>query len=140
MSDIYKDLSPVIYTTATGDSDFNTAIGGRIFQELALTNDNNPFETFPYAVFSWIAAPPDYTYTSDYAKVFYQWAMFGSSRSAATMQDLVTKLHAAFDDATLTIPNWNFLSMFRESHIILGRDEKGVRQSVSTYRVEVQKI
>ena len=139
MSSIYEDLPPVIITTAKGDSDFNTAAGGRIYQELALDNDGTPQEVFPYAVFSWVTNDPDYTYTSDYENVFFQWALFDSSRSAATMQDLVTKLWVAFDDVILTIPNWNSLRISRQTHTLIGRDIDGVRQSVTTYRVQTQK-
>ena len=63
MGGILSDLFPAIYVTATGDSDFNTAMSGCIFQEISETASGTPLSSYPYAGINMCIYIPGYIIT-----------------------------------------------------------------------------
>ena len=139
MAGILENLMTAIYSKATGNAAFNTAMGGRIYQEQARTANGTPVTTYPYAVFKHISDYPKYTFTSDYADVLIQWSLYDNSPSPANMQTYITKLQSAFDDTSLSITGWTLIRVSREGHVVLPPDENGMRHSATTYRILAQK-
>lgn len=138
MSGIFVDAIPALIAAAKGNSTFNTAMGGRIYYEQAQSTDGSQVP-FPYAVLTVVNERPDYTFTSDYSILLFQWSIFDSSSSVQTMGNNVSTLHTVFDDASISISNWTRIRIAREGFVILPPDENGIRNAASTYRLMAQK-
>ncbi len=139
MGGILAELLPAVYVTATGNSDFKTAMTGGIFQEIAETADGTPMSTYPYAVINEVSELPGYTFNTEDSETLIQISIFDIASSPATMWTNIQKLHIAFDNITLTISNWTSVRVERVGHVLLAKDENKVRHSATTYNFRMFK-
>lgn len=136
---VLSGLTQSIYSTATGNSAFNTAMGSRIYFEEAKTVTGALQTIFPYAVFNFISHIPRYTFTTELSDALFQWSIFDNNSSASTLLTNIGKLHDAFDMATLSVTGWTFIRIDREGHELFAPDDNGIRMSATTYRAIFQK-
>ena len=133
MGGILSDLLPAIWVTADGDADFSAAMLGGIHHEIGETADGTPLSTFPYATINDVSELPGYTFNTEDSDALVQISIFDIASSPAAMWTYGQKLHAAFDNITLTINNWTSVRVERVGQIPLAKDENKVRQLVTTY-------
>ena len=110
-----KAIRDAIYAHFVANSDLKTALGGdtarRMYSEQAPPNPDSP-----YCVYQYIAGSPDPTFTSDGEIASFQFSIFHESEDpldTATIDDVVKKLTAAYDDATLTVSGYTSIAVTR---------------------------
>lgn len=110
-----KAIRDGIYAKFVADSDLKTALGGdserRMFPGKAPQNVASP-----YCVFQYITGLPDPTFTSDGEILTFQFSVFHQSDdplNTATIDDVLKKLMALYDDATLTLSGFTSIAMTR---------------------------
>ena len=110
-----KAIRDGIYAKFVADSDLKTALGGdsarRLYKEKAPQNVDSP-----YAIYQYIVGSPDPTFTSDGEIMTFQFSIFNKSDSplgTATIDDVIKKLLALYDDAALTISGYTSIAMTR---------------------------
>ncbi len=110
-----KAIRDGIYALFVADSDLKTALGGdtarRMYPENAPSNPDSP-----YCVYQYIAGSPDPTFTSDGEIMDFQFSVFNKTASplnTVTIDHVVKKLTAAYDDATLTISGYTSIAVTR---------------------------
>ena len=108
-------LSTGIYNVFLANSDLKTALGGN--SERRLYDGEAPQNpTSPYAVFQYIAGDAPLTFTSIAEVMTWQFSIFHESEDpldTATIDDVVKKLTAAYDDATLTVSGYTSIAVTR---------------------------
>lgn len=95
-----------IFALMVGDADLLAILGGA--SEKRLYPEEAPEDpTSPYVVYTQITGIPDPTFTSDGEILQYQFSVFNKAielpLNRDTINEVVKKLTAAYDDATLTI-------------------------------------
>lgn len=132
-----------IYAEFKGDADLLDALGGagsgaaneRLYNKKARQNP-----TSPYVVFQYITGIPDPTFTSDGEITQWQFSVFHKSVSPldeTTINDVLKKLTAAYDDATLTISDHTSIAFTRGVSGFLPTQDK-TQQYVVTYEFMIE--
>ncbi len=110
-----KAIRDGIYALFVANSDLKTALGGdsarRMYPEEAPQNPDSP-----YCVYQYITGVPDPTFTSDGEITDWQFSVFNKTDdplNTATIDDVIKKLMAAYDDATLTITGSTSIAVTR---------------------------
>jgi len=135
-----QEVATAIYSAATGDATFNTAMGGRIRFEEYRTADGSHPSTYPICVFHIVGENPTYNYTSDFSEIQIQFSIFDDSENGLDMMGYLDALYNVFDNATFTLTTWNYVSMFRDGTIPNVPDDHNVRHAAVTYTVRTHKV
>lgn len=108
-------IEDAIFAEMEADTDLVAVLGGtpgRMYPEEA---PENP--TSPYVVYTNITGIPDPTFTSDGEIVSYQFSVFNKDvdepLNRDTINDVIKKLTAAYDDATLTVTGHTSIAVTR---------------------------
>lgn len=120
-------------------TDFNTAIGGRIYD-----NEAPPQATFPYAVIFTLPFIKNWTFTEEYVKGSIQINIYSNTSANTEIDNIYSKLEALFDPAvganwiSLTIAGYTQVSLipvFAERF----KDEHDKWQYTVQYDIEISK-
>lgn len=128
-----------IYDEFVANADLLAALGGNT--ERRLYPDKAPQNpSYPYCVFQNITGVPDPTFTSDGEILQYQFSAYhksGSPLDKTTINDLVKKLTACYDDADLTITGYISIGVTRGvSNLVPTVDD--TQQYVINYEIMIE--
>ena len=93
-----KNLYTGLMTYFNTSNNFNTAIGGRMFNTIA--PENTPM---PYCVFTHVVSTQADTFTEDMDEITLQFSIFSDSSSSTEVHDAMTYCKTLFDDCTFTV-------------------------------------
>ena len=132
-------IEDALFAEFQGDADLLAALGGspgRFYPEEAPESPSSP-----YAVYTLINGIPDPTFTSDGEVLNYQFTIFNQDidepLNRDTINDVIKKLTAAFDDATLTITGHTSVAVTRGVYGSLPTLEN-VQQWVANYEIMIE--
>jgi len=78
--------------------------------------DNAPQDTvFPYLAWTWILIPHEETFTSEIENASLQFSIFSKNQSVAEVDEIADELFDLFDNATISIDDYNFMRCRRVS-------------------------
>lgn len=111
-------IEDAIFAEMEGDTDLVAVLGGtpgRLYPEKA-----PEAPTSPYVVYTLITGIPDPTFTSDGEILNYQFTIFNKAIAQPlnrdTINEVIKKLTAAYDDATLTITGHTSVGVTRGTY------------------------
>lgn len=114
-------------------SAFATACTGGLHMEMAPQGTS-----LPYAVYSIVAARPDYTMSEVHEVVSVQFDIYAASN--ATRSDLYDKLTALYDDSKPTATGYTTLIMTRTNQQLLREgDQNQIFRAIVEYQAEAYK-
>lgn len=129
-------LLTAIYNRGTDSSDFNTAVGGRLYAFKA------PQEaTFPYCVFHEISETYDFTMalSNEFEDILIQFNIFSDKNSPSEVGTICGYLKARFDWCALTVSGYTCLKMEREWAHRMYLSEEAIWQYAVQYRCLLEK-
>ncbi|MFH2075420.1 MAG: DUF3168 domain-containing protein [Pseudomonadota bacterium] len=86
-----------------------TAIGGRMYHVKAPQS-----ATFPYVVYEIITATDELDFSQELQVFQVQFDIFTENNSASSAGTILGYLESLYDDCSMTVTGWRFLSMVRE--------------------------
>lgn len=107
-------ITDAIYDEMVGNADLLAALGGserRLYPEEAPQDPKSP-----YCVYELIAGVPDPTFNTDGEITQFQFSIFNETTTLldrATINDVLLKLCACYDDAALTITGHSSIAVTR---------------------------
>jgi hypothetical protein len=132
-------IEDAIFAEFQGDADLLAALGGspgRFYPEEA---PERP--TSPYVIYTLITGFPDPTFTSDGEVLAYQFTVFNKDidepLNRDTINDVIKKLTAAYDDATLAITGHTSIGVTRGVYGSLPTLDN-VQQWMTNYEIMIE--
>lgn len=111
-------IEDAIFAEMEGDTDLVAVLGGTPGRMYPQEAPEDP--TSPYVVYMQITGIPDPTFTSDGEILNYQFSIFNKaidgSLNRDDINDVIKKLTAAYDDATLTITGHTSVGVTRGTY------------------------
>lgn len=121
---------------ADDEGDFYTAIGGRLRHKKAVQGD-----TFPYCVYQMVSMTSEFSFDEERRYLQYQFSIFTENNSAASAGTALGYLIALFNNCTLSVSGWRFLSMVLTD--VVANDDLSVVPPVMGYtamfEIEIEK-
>ncbi|MFH1633280.1 MAG: hypothetical protein ABIG63_04610 [Chloroflexota bacterium] len=108
-----------IQSKFSGDSDLSSALTGGLY----LVEAPADYDTYPYGTYFIVSAVPQETFSSTIEQVMIQFNIFHNSATDTTVNDVYDKLTALYDNCTLTVSGYNFISMLRQNTYHLREDD-----------------
>lgn len=112
-------LFTAIQTKYTGNAALVAALPGGLYQTEAPAG----WTTYPYGTYFIVSAVPEYTFTHTIEQPVIQFNIFDDDASDATLNDVEDKLTTLFDNCTLTVTGYSFISMIRRNTFHLREDD-----------------
>jgi hypothetical protein len=128
-----------IYDEFVANADLLAALGGNTERRLYPTKaPQNP--TSPYCVYQFTSGVPDPTFNTDGEIAQFQFSIFHKSSSpldSTTIDDVLKKLTACYDDSTLTITGYSSIGVTRGvSNFVPTLDD--TQQYVVNYEIMIE--
>ncbi len=127
-----NELKTAIYSKLTESSDFNTAIGGRVYYVRATDSP-----TFPYCVFSFFFDEHSFDSGNEWEEVFIQFSLYDENSSNLPVGILESKLIDLLKDVVLSFTNFTQIDFRRTNKRYLLTDDS-VWNTVLEYRIELE--
>jgi hypothetical protein len=89
-------------------NNFKTAIGGRLYQEVAPEH-----ATYPYCVFDTIVNTQNDTFDTEMDDIIIQFSIFSKEVSSVEVHDAMTHLKALFNDCIFTVSGGTVVCFYR---------------------------
>jgi hypothetical protein len=128
-----KELFEAIYTKFSTVNDFNTAIGGRFYLNHAPQSG-----TMPYCVYQLITNAAEYNFTSTFDDAEIQMDIIDDNTSSDIL-DHAYKCMDLFDDCTLAVTGYQFMTMERDWNAFISDPEEQVQRYTIQYLVSLRK-
>ena len=134
-----KAIKDGIYAEFVANADLKTALGGdterRMYDGKAKQDPN-----FPYCVYQYTSGSPSGTFSEDGEITFWQFDIYHQSESplnTTTIDDVLKKLLACYDDIQLTISGYNCTAVSRNvSNFIPSPDD--MQRYMVVYEIMIQ--
>ena len=130
------ELSTAIMTkfnATSGDpavnNTFYTSIGGRLYNTQA-----PQAAIFPFAVFTEISDLYEFTFTTSFENILFQFALFSTEESVQEVENMFSYCKTLFDWCTLSPSGYTHLYMRRESSH-LTKDDRPAWMRIVEYRI-----
>jgi len=97
-ADVSINLCTAIDTKFSTSNDFNTSVSGKFFE-----NEAPVGTTYPYAVYSLIAAPKEKTFAEVYTNTLMDIVIFSSNMDSSEIKNIYYHAYDLFHECDLTI-------------------------------------
>lgn len=129
-----KALWEALYTKFAADTNFRDAVSSQFYPGFA----DQERASCPYAVYYQITDLADWTFSEDIEVITMQISVYDDQNSPTRIKTIEGYLYALFDDATLSVADYDFVRMHRQITNIARDDRYGTWQLNVDYEIEIR--
>lgn len=131
--DFISNTQKAVITKLTGSTnDFNTAVNGRVFNEVA-----PPRTTFPFVSFIVTTATPERDSVNKFERLTLKFGVYDNIENRQNVNNIINKLINQLEDTTLSITGCSFVTIDRGAIIPAPTDDT-VFGRIVPYEIELQ--